>query len=48
MNPMKPMLGEIDAIQDQAALQKMIGRCRTSAITVPFGLGVAPTSTIRR
>lgn len=40
--PVQPMLDEVDAIQDRAAVQKMISRLQDVGISVPFGLNGAP------
>jgi putative endopeptidase len=40
--PIKPMLAEIDAMKDQADLQRMIIRLQTLGIQVPFALNSAP------
>jgi len=40
--PIKPMLAEIDAMKDQADLQRMIIRLQNLGIQVPFGLNSAP------
>ncbi len=42
VEPIKPLLTEIDALPDIAAVQKMIGRFHELAIPVPFGLAVSP------
>jgi putative endopeptidase len=39
--PIKPMLADIDAIKDQAGLQRMIIRFSDLAIQVPFGVNAA-------
>jgi endothelin-converting enzyme/putative endopeptidase len=42
VEPIKPLLTEIDALPDIAAVQKMIGRFHELAIPVPFGLTASP------
>jgi putative endopeptidase len=42
LEPIKPLLTEIDALADIAAVQKMIGRFHELAIAVPFGLAALP------
>jgi len=40
--PVKPLLADINAIQDQAGLQKMIIRLQDLGIQVPFALNASP------
>jgi putative endopeptidase len=42
VEPIKPLLKEIDALADIGAVQKMIGRFHEMAIPVPFGLAASP------
>jgi len=42
VEPVKPLLTEIDALADIAAVQKTIGRFHAMGIPVPFGLTASP------
>ncbi len=42
VEPIKPLLAEIDALPDIAGVQRMIGRFHELAIPVPFGLTASP------
>jgi putative endopeptidase len=42
VEPIKPLLAEIDGLTDIAGVQKMLGRFHELAIPVPFGLTASP------
>jgi endothelin-converting enzyme/putative endopeptidase len=44
LEPVKPLLAEIEALADIAAVQRMIGRFHELAIAVPFGVAASPDS----
>ena len=44
LEPIRPLLAEIDGVTDIAGVQKMIGRFHELAIPVPFGLTASPDS----
>jgi endothelin-converting enzyme/putative endopeptidase len=44
LEPIKPLLAEIDALSDIAGVQQMIGRFHELAIPVPFGVAASPDS----
>ena len=44
LEPVRPLLAEIDAVTDMGGIQKLIGRLHELAIPVPFGLGAASDS----
>ena len=42
LEPIRPLLAEIDGLTDMAGVQRMIGRLHDLAIPVPFGLTASP------
>jgi putative endopeptidase len=44
LEPVKPLLAEIDALADISGVQRMIGRFHELAIPVPFGMAASPDS----